>query len=446
MKTFPQTAENLDFPADFIWGGATSAYQIEGAASEDGRGESIWDRFAHTPGKVAGGDHGDVACDHYHRVKEDIALFAELGIKAYRFSISWPRVQPLGQGPWNEEGWAFYGRLLDELDAHCIKAHVTLFHWDLPQALEDKGGWRARETCTLFAAYAAEFVRRFGSRVTSIATHNEPFCTATLGHEIGVFAPGLKDRAAAAQVSHHLLLSHALALRAMREAGHQGPIGIVLNQSPSYPANPDSEADRREARYADGFINRWYMDPLLRGAYPADIVELLGADAPRVEAGDMELIRSPIDFLGINYYTRTWSSTSEPKRPAPNEMGVTDLGWEVHPQGLTEHLIRIARDYIPPPIVITENGAAFADVLEGSAVHDEARVAYLKSHISAVRQAMDQGADVRGYFAWSLMDNFEWAEGYAKRFGLIYVDYPSLRRIPKDSALWFRDFIRAQRG
>lgn len=446
MKTFAKPAENLDFPADFIWGAATSAYQIEGAAREDGRGESIWDRFAHTPGKIAGGDNGDIACDHYHRIKEDVALIAEMGIKAYRFSISWPRVQPLGEGAWNEAGWSFYGSLLDELAAHGISAHVTLYHWDLPQALEDKGGWRSRETCTHFAVYAAEFVRRFGDRVASVATHNEPFCTATLGHEVGQFAPGLRSRAAAMQVSHHLLLSHALAQRAIREAGFKGRVGIVLNQSPAYPADPDSEADRQAARLADGFINRWYMDPLFRGAYPADVLEELGEDAPRVEAGDMALIHSPIDFLGINYYSRHWASTAEPKAPVPNELGVTDLGWEIHPQGLAEHLIRIARDYVPPPILISENGAAFADALEGDAVHDDARIDYLQSHIAAVRQAMSLGADVRGYFVWSLLDNFEWAEGYAKRFGLIYVDYPSQRRVPKDSALWFREFIRARRA
>lgn len=433
------------FPADFVWGVATSAYQIEGATQADGRGVSIWDTFAHTPGKTRGGDTGDIACDHYHRYREDVALIAQLGVGAYRFSCAWPRVQPGGSGAWNERGWDFYARLLDALEAAGIAPHATLYHWDLPQALEDAGGWRNRDTCARFADYAAEFVRRFGARVKTIATHNEPWCTAHLGHEVGAFAPGMTDRRAACQVAHHLLLSHGMAIQAMRAAGTTAGLGIVLNQSPSYPADPDSEADRRAARLADAHCNRWYMDPLFRGAYPADGLAELGPDAPRVEAGDFAIIGAPMDFLGINYYMRAVCSAAGKVTPQGGR-GFTDLGWEIYPQGLAEHLIRIARDYAPPPLYITENGAATADVLEGDAVHDMQRVNYLRWHIEAIGEAMRQGVDLRGYFAWSLMDNFEWAEGYAKRFGLVYVDYTTQRRVLKDSAHWYRGFITAQQA
>ncbi|GAA5178972.1 GH1 family beta-glucosidase [Niveibacterium umoris] len=447
MKTLasalPDAAASAPFPADFIWGVATSAYQIEGAAHEGGRGPSIWDVFAATPGKVAGGDTGEHACDHYHRYREDVALMQSLGVDAYRFSIAWPRVQPDGAGAWNEEGWAFYGRLLDALDDAGIAAHATLYHWDLPQALEDKGGWRNRDTAARFADYAAEFVRRFGERVKTIATHNEPLCTAMIGHEEGRFAPGLKDRKAAYQVAHHLLLSHGLAMQAMRAAGARAALGIVLNQSPAYPAAPTEDA-RIAARLADAMCNRLFMDPLFRGAYPADLLAHLGADAPVVLPGDMALIGAPLDFLGINYYSRIWAGAPA-GQPAPCALGVTDMGWEIYPQGLTEHLVRIARDYNPPPIYITENGAACVDVPEAGAVHDPQRIRFLASHIAALRSAMAQGADVRGYFAWSLLDNFEWDSGYAKRFGLVFVDYPTQQRTLKDSALWYHDWIVGQR-
>ena len=433
------------FPADFALGVATSAYQIEGATQADGRGPSIWDTFSHTPGKTEGGDHGDVACDHYHRYREDVALMRELGVRDYRFSCAWPRVQPDGSGAWNEQGWDFYARLLDELDAAGITPHATLYHWDLPQALEDAGGWRARETCVRFAEYAAEFVRRFGRRVKTIATHNEPWCTAILGHELGRFAPGMTDRRAAYLVSHHLLLSHGLAIRAMRAVGTTAKLGIVLNQAPAYPADPDSEADRAAARIADGLMNRWYMDPLFSGAYPADILVHLGEDAPEPQPGDLAIIGERIDFLGINYYMRSYCS-ADPAVTPPGALGFSDMGWEIYPAGLTEHLVRIARAYNPPPIYITENGAATPDSLDGDAVHDTQRVNYLRWHLEAAREACRQGVDLRGYFAWSLMDNFEWNAGYAKRFGLVYVDYASQRRVLKDSAHWYRGYITAQRA
>ncbi|WP_374511745.1 GH1 family beta-glucosidase [Niveibacterium sp.] len=449
MKTtkniIPEPKMKHLFPADFAWGVATSAYQIEGATQVDGRGPSIWDTFSHTPGKTDGGDTGDVACEHYYRYREDIALMREMGVTDYRFSCAWPRVQPTGSGAWNEAGWDFYARVLDALDEAGIAAHATLYHWDLPQPLEDAGGWRNRETCARFAEYAAEFARRFGSRVKTIATHNEPWCTATLGHETGQFAPGLRDRAAAFLVSHHLLLSHGMALRAMRAAGCKAQLGIVLNQSPAYPANPDSEADRRAARIADGLSTRWYMDPLFRGAYPADVVAYLGADAPQPEPGDMAIIGEPMDFLGLNYYMRSYCSGDGRVQP-PGDRGFTDMDWEVYPEGLTEHLVRLARAYNPPPLYITENGAATADTLEGDAVHDSGRVNYLRWHLEAAAAAIAQGVDLRGYFAWSLLDNFEWNSGYAKRFGLVYVDYATQRRVLKDSAHWYRGYITAQRA
>ncbi|GAA5183494.1 GH1 family beta-glucosidase [Niveibacterium umoris] len=435
----------LAFPADFIWGVATSAYQIEGAAQEDGRGPSIWDTFSHTPGKTTNGDTGDIACDHYHRYAEDVACMRQMGVGAYRFSCAWPRVQPDGQGAWNEKGWDFYARLLDSLDAAGIAAHATLYHWDLPQALEDLGGWRNRDTCRRFADYAAEFVRRFGKRIASIATHNEPWCTAFLGHQYGKFAPGNTDRKEAYLVAHHLLLSHGLAMQAMRAEQATAALGIVLNQSPCYPANRDSEADRTATRLADAFMNRWFMDPLFRGAYPADGVRHLGADAPAVEAGDMDIIGLPMDFLGINYYTRSFCS-AEGGIEAPARLGVTDMGWEVYPEGLTDHLVRIARDYTPPPIYITENGAASDDVLNGGTVHDPLRVNYLRWHLDALAQARARDVDLRGYFAWSLLDNYEWDSGYAKRFGLVHVDYATQQRTLKDSALWYRGFILGQRA
>jgi beta-glucosidase len=432
------------FPADFVWGVATSAYQIEGAAHEDGRGDSIWDEICRRPGAIRDGSNGDRACDHYHRVESDVDLMASLNIPAYRFSIAWPRVQPLGQGAWNEKGFAFYERLIDRLLSRGIAPHVTLYHWDLPQALQEKGGWTNRETVGHFVAYAAEVSRRIGDRAASIATHNEPWVIATLGHEAGIFAPGLKSRKAAMQASHHLLVSHGLALQALRAQGVAAPLGIVLNQSPSHAAT-DSSEDVAKARLEDGLTIRWYMDPLLLGSYPADVLAYLGADAPPVRAGDMEIIRQPLDFLGINYYTRNVSGTGAPQSNAHAGREVTDMGWEVFPAGLTELLLRVHADYPLPPVYIMENGAAYKDEVIDGRIADLARIRYLRSHIAATGDAMAAGVDVRGYFVWSLLDNFEWADGYTKRFGIVYVEYETERRIPKDSALWYRDFLMQQR-
>ena len=431
------------FPPHFLWGSATSAQQIEGAAQVGGRGLSIWDAFCAEPGRIKDGSLVDQACDHYHRYPADVALMQGLGLGAYRFSIAWPRVQPTGRGGWNEAGFDFYDRLIDQLLQAGIQPHATLYHWDLPLALQQGiGGWLSRDSVPLFADYAAEVARRFGSRLAAIATHNEPWCTATLGYQTGQFAPGHTSRAEASQVSHHLLLSHGAAVQAMR-AETRSPLGIVLNHTPPFPAEP-TEADRRAARLADGTSVRWYMDPVFLGHYPADVLAHLGDDAPVVLAGDMALIRQPLDFLGINFYTRDYVSTRQPAAQAPGAQGFTDMGWEVYPQALTQHLVRLSREYLPPTIYITENGMANADVLQGGRVPDAARIAYLQGHLQAVARAIELGVDVAGYFYWSLLDNFEWDSGYAKRFGLFHVDYATQVRTAKDSALWYQGFIARQ--
>jgi len=447
LSSHPQ-APLVDAPAlppGFVFGAATSAAQIEGAAALDGKGPSIWDTFCATPGKIKDGSNIDVACDHYHRWPEDVALMRWLGLDAYRFSMSWPRVQPQGQGAWNEAGFAFYERLVDGLLEAGIAPHLTLHHWDLPQGLQTAhGGWHGRDTALRFADYAAEVARRLGDRLASIATLNEPWCITTLGHETGQFAPGLRNRAVAMQVSHHLLLGHGLAMQAMRP-NTRTPLGIVLNHTPAYPAEP-TQADHAAARIVDGLDVRWYMDPIFRGAYPADVLEHLGADAPKVQAGDLDHIRQPLDWLGVNFYTRNWVSTREPKLPAPAALGVNDMGWEIVPQALTQHLVRLTRDYLPPPIWITENGMACADRFVAGGVDDEDRLAYLRAHLAAVARAAALGVDVRGYFYWSLLDNFEWDSGYAKRFGLVHVDYDTLKRSPKRSAQGYREDIAAHKA
>jgi beta-glucosidase len=427
------------FPRDFVRGVATSAYQIEGAAGEDGRGDSIWDEFCRRPGAIRDGSSGENACDHYHRVVEDIALIASLGVNAYRFSLAWPRVQPRGAGAWNERGFAFYERLIDGLLERGIAPYLTLYHWDLPQALQEGGGWLNRDTVGRFADYAAEVARRFGDRVAAIATHNEPWVVAILGHQAGIFAPGLTSQKAAMQVAHHLLLSHGLALEGLRSQGCTAPLGIVLNQAPIHAAT-DSPQDLARARLDDGLTIRWYMDALLRGRYPEDVHAFLGGDAPLIAPGDMDTIRQPLDFLGINYYTRHLSGTGAPVDRGESDREVTDMGWEVFPDGLSELLERLHADYRLPPIYITENGAAFRDHLVDGRVADPDRIRYLHSHLAALADAMEKGVDVRGYFVWSLVDNFEWADGYTKRFGLVFVDYATQRRTLKDSALWYQAF------
>jgi beta-glucosidase len=432
------------FPPGFVWGVATSAFQIEGAAEADGKGPSIWDDFCRVPGAIADASDGRVACDHYHRWPEDLALIAWLGVDAYRFSMSWPRVQPLGRGAFNAAGLGFYERLVDGLLERGVKPYLTLNHWDLPSALQVDGGWAARDTVHRFVDYAAEVGRRLGDRVAAITTHNEPWVIATLGHEQGVFAPGVKSRATAMQVAHHLLLSHGLALQALRAQGCASRLGIVLNLSPIGPAT-DTEADRAAARLEDGRSVRWYMDPLFLGRYPQDVWEHLGADVPQVQAGDMDAIAAPMDFLGINYYTRSVVSASGPFDVRSSGKRVTEMGWEVHPEGLTELLTRLHRDWPLPPLYVKENGAAFQDHLAGGRVHDVDRTDYIAAHIAAVGEALARGVPMAGYMVWSLLDNFEWSSGYARRFGIVHVDYATQARTPKDSALWYRDFLAYRR-
>ena len=435
----------MTFPADFVWGVATSAFQIEGAASEDGKGASIWDVFCAQPGAIADGSNGNTACEHYRRWPDDLDLIKSLGVDAYRFSVSWPRVRPGGAGAWNAKGLDFYDRLVDGLVERGIEPHLTLNHWDLPAELQATGGWADRDTVHRFVEYAEGVAARLGDRVAAITTHNEPWVMAVLGHESGVFAPGIKNRAVAAQVSHHLLLSHGLAVQAVRAAGCKSRLGIVLNLSPTHPAT-STEPDHAKARLEDGLLLRWYMAPLFHAHYPHDVLEHLGADAPRVEPGDMQAIAAPIDFLGVNYYSRSVVSTGGPFDARSSGLALTDMGWEIYPEGLTELLLRLHRDYPVPLLYITENGGAFRDRIEGGRVHDSQRTDYLARHIAAVGEAMRQGVRMGGYMVWSLLDNFEWAFGYEKRFGIVHVDYATQQRTLKDSALWYRDFVQGQRA
>jgi beta-glucosidase len=448
-------------PASFRWGVATSAYQIEGAVDEDGRTKSIWDTYCEVPGAVDGGDNGSIACDHYHRMPEDVSLIRSLDVDTYRFSVAWPRVQPGGRGPANPAGLAFYDRLVDELLGKGIDPWVTLYHWDLPQELEDAGGWPVRDTAYRFVDYSMLVFDRLSDRVRSWTTLNEPWCAALLGYYEGRQAPGRQDFAAGIHAVHHLLLGHGMATQRMRAAANTPvELGITLNMSNSTPAT-DSEADRQAARRSDGLSVRIFLDPLVRGHYPADVVDDLEARGVRIPVrdGDLEIISAPFDLLGVNYYSSSLVSGVDDEgrtedadgNPVGRQVGlgrpVTAMDWEIVPEGLTDLLLRISRDYPGLPMVITENGAAFDDVAdEDGFVADDDRTAYLQSHISAVAKARQQGADVRGYFAWSLMDNFEWSYGYAKRFGIVHVDYATQKRTPKQSALWYRDTIRRVRG
>ena len=448
-------------PPSFRWGVATSAYQIEGAVDEDGRTPSIWDTYCRVPGAIDNGDIGDLACDHYHRMPEDVALMQELGVDAYRFSVAWPRVQPRGKGGVNPAGIAFYDRLVDELLGRGIDPWVTLYHWDLPQELEDAGGWPVRDTAYRFADYAMLVFDALSDRVHAWTTLNEPLCSAMLGYHRGVQAPGRRDFAAAIHAVHHLLLGHGLAVQEMRAAASNPvQLGITLNTS-SVSAATDSPADLDAARRADGLGLRIYLDPLVHGHYPADVVDDLEARGVRipVQEGDLRVISAPFDTLGINYYFSTLVSGVDGEGRTVDADGipveldvpygrpVTAMNWEITPDGLTGLLVRISRDYPGIPLVITENGAAFHDEPdEFGYVQDDDRVAYLAEHIAAVARARHAGADVRGYFAWSLLDNFEWSYGYDKRFGIIRVDYETQRRIPKHSARWYHDTIRRVRG
>ncbi|NMO14660.1 beta-glucosidase [Pyxidicoccus fallax] len=442
------------FPPDFLWGVATSSYQIEGATTVDGRGESIWDRFSATPGKIADGTDGSVACDHYNRWPEDVALMKWMGVKAYRFSIAWPRVLPTGRGPVNRKGLDFYSRLVDGLLAAGIEPFVTLYHWDMPQVLQDQGGWPARDTVSAFVEYADEVSQVLGDRVTRWITHNEPWCISFLGYANGEHAPGHKNYREMLAAAHHLLLSHGQAVSVLRSNVKNAEVGITLNLVPAQPASP-SAADLDACRAFDGMFNRWFLDPLAGRGYPKDVIADHVADGHLssetldfVQPGDLEAIATPTDFLGVNYYNRgiIRSNRIPESENAPRTVHVgperTDMDWEVYASGLTDLLLRLKKDYAPPRLYITENGAAYATGPDADGrVRDTKRSHYLRTHLEASLAAIQQGVPLGGYFAWSLLDNFEWAYGYQKRFGLVFVDYATQKRIPKDSAHLYRAVI-----
>ncbi|MQA04457.1 MAG: beta-glucosidase [Streptosporangiales bacterium] len=450
------------FPAGFAWGAATAAYQIEGAVDADGRGPSIWDTFSHTPGKVANGDTGNIACDHYHRYREDVALLAGLGVDAYRFSVAWPRIQPPGKGPANQAGLDFYRRLVDELLATGIRPCATLYHWDLPQALEDTGGWRVRETAERFAEYAALVHAALGDRVSQWITLNEPFCSAFTGYAMGRHAPGAREGHGALAAAHHLLVAHGLAVDAMRADGHGAELGITLNLNHVTPAT-DTPADVAAATRADLLANRVFTEPLLAGRYPEDEADVWGpiTDFGFRRDGDLAVVGAPVDFLGVNNYFPGYAKhvpdvEPDPARRTADDIGVlenppaelsrTAMGWPVEADGLRRLLTWLTTRYENvPPVYVTENGVAYPDTVVDGAVHDADRIAYLDSHLRAVHAAITEGVDVRGYFCWSLLDNFEWSFGYAKRFGLVHVDYPTGRRLPKASYHWYREAIASAR-
>ncbi|MBF8189427.1 beta-glucosidase [Nonomuraea sp. K274] len=453
------------FPKNFLWGTATAAYQVEGAVAEDGRGPSIWDTFSHTPGLVANGDAGDVACDHYHRLEEDLDILARLGVGAYRFSISWPRVRPGGRGPVNRPGLDFYSRLVDGLLARDIAPVATLYHWDLPQELEDAGGWPHRDTALRFAEYAGLMGEAIGDRVHTWITLNEPWCSAYLGYASGVHAPARSEPAAALAAVHHLNLGHGLAVQALRAVvAPTARMSVTLNL---HHVRGVSEADADVVRKADGLSNRAFLGPMLEGAYPRDLIADTASvtDWSFVLDGDEATANQPLDVLGVNYYNptlvRRWEGDGSRETADGHQDGAgspwiacedvefvrqpgpyTEMGWNIDESGLTELLLRLHRDYPDTPTMITENGAAFDDVLGGDGrIRDERRVDYLHRHLTAVAEAIAGGADVRGYFVWSLMDNFEWAHGYAKRFGIVHVDRDTMERTWKDSAHWYHDVV-----
>jgi len=435
-------------PEGFVWGAATSAYQVEGAVTEDGRGPSIWDTFSHTAGRIAKGENADVASDHYHRWREDIAIMRSLGVNAYRFSIAWPRVVPDGAGPVNHAGLAFYDRLVDALLEAGIVPYPTLYHWDLPQAMQDRGGWTARETAEHFAAYAAHVAAALGDRVGDWTTLNEPRVSAWLGHLEGRHAPGIADLRAAVPASYHLLLGHGLAAQSIRAQSPGARVGLVNALTACEPAS-GSDADADATARFDGHANRWWLDPVCGRGFPADMLAVYGVDLP-VRAGDLETIAIPLDWLGVNYYSPSIIS-DDPAGPVPYARAVrardgarqTMLGWEVRSDGLERVLLRLSQDYGARRLYITENGSAWPDTIaHDGQVHDEDRVRYLDEHLAACGRALRQGVPLAGYFAWSLLDNFEWAEGYDPRFGIVYVDFATQRRIVKDSGRRYADVIR----
>jgi beta-glucosidase len=469
------TEAALRFPSGFVWGTSTAAYQIEGAVRDDGRGASIWDTYSHTAGLVARGETGDVACDHYHRFEADLDLMASLGLPAYRFSVAWPRVMPTGTGPVNQAGLDFYRRLVDGLVSRGITPLVTLYHWDLPESLQVRGGWANRDIVDWFADYASVVAGAIGDVVPTFTTLNEPWCSAFLGHATGVHAPGVTDDETALRVAHHLNLAHGVGGAAIRAQSSHAAISISLNLAQVYPASSDPK-DVEAARHVDGLANRIFLDPILRGSYPRDVVASTRAwcDWSFVHDGDLAAISAPVDILGINYYSPSriadprvvanradwptaagrWTSESGGEPVAwpgtnraysvPQPGPYTDMGWRVEPSSFRDLLTRVAGGYPGVPLMVTENGCAYADGPdEQGRIRDERRIGYLRDHLAAVHASIDDGADIRGYYVWSFMDNFEWSLGYAKRFGLVHVDYDTLERTPKDSAIWYASVAAA---
>ncbi len=433
--------ENFAFPRGFVWGAASAAYQVEGAWNEDGKGASIWDTFSHTPGKIVTGENGDVACDHYHRFADDVQLAKQMNIKAYRFSLSWSRLFPQGHGAVNEAGLDFYDRLIDTMLAQRIEPYVTLYHWDLPQALQDKGGWANRDTAGYFADYTAAVVHRLGDRVKRWVTINEPWVATMQGHVKGNHAPGLTDMKLGLAVGHHLLVGHGLSMQAIRSIDSNADLGIALSLSPPAPES-DSEADLAESEKIWQVNNAWFLDPIFNGCYPPLLYKMYGENAVPVKPNDFALISQSLDFLGVNYYFRNTRNAAGRVLRVPGSE-YTDMGWEIHPQSLRTLLVKIHNDYRLPPIFIAENGCALPDQLtpEGH-VHDTKRIKFIHDHLVELRNAMRDGVVVKGYFVWSLTDNFEWAFGTSKRFGLVYVDFQNLKRYIKDSGYWYAKVIQ----
>ncbi len=429
------------FPHNFLWGAATASYQVEGAWNEDGKGESIWDRFSHTSGRISDQTTGDVACDHYHRYEQDIALMRQLGLKAYRFSIAWTRILPVGRGRINPKGIDFYDRLIDSLCAANIEPFLTLYHWDLPQALQDKGGWENRDTCHAFADYSALMVKHFGDRVKYWTTFNEPSVVAFDGNLSGEHAPGNQDPRIAYQVAHNLMVAHGLGVQAIRSADSKVEAGIVLNLWMADPAT-DSPEDIAEAKAAWDRSEPLFLDPIFKGYYSPAVYDLVGENMPKVQDGDLALISQQLDYVGINFYSRNLVSATQEIDTVPGSE-YTEMGWEVCAPAMRRMLVKINNEYRLPPIYITENGSAFKDEVGADGkVHDPRRLDYLKQHFIQTRLAMQDGVDVRGYMVWSLMDNFEWGHGFTKRFGLIRVDYETQQRTFKDSGDWYAEVIR----
>jgi len=432
----------IAFPHGFLWGVASSSYQIEGAWNEDGKGESIWDRFSLIPGNIKNGDTGDIACDHYHRYTEDVALMKELGVHAYRFSISWPRVLPNGKGDANRVGLNFYSRLVDKLLEAGIEPWVCLYHWDLPQVLQNEGGWANRNIVRYFADYARLMARELGDRVKRWLILNEPRCIAWLGHLYGTHAPGIKNLELALKVSHHLGLAQGKAIQVLRDISKDFQVGTVVDLNVVHPIS-DDEKDREAASKLDEFRNRWFIDPIFKGEYPP-LAEEVGMK-PNQE--DMDLIKQPLDFLGVNYYTRFLAAYDPSNhltraKVVQKNTPTTERGWEIYPNGLYEILIRLRREYGNPTLYVTENGAAFEDnVIKEGKVQDDDRIAFLRDHIAAAYSAIKDGVRLNGYFVWTIIDNFEWAEGYSKRFGLVHTNYQTLKRTPKKSFYWYKQVI-----